>query len=60
MNYFLIDVQTRGIVHSNFDKNPYPTGIKISDEDIEKVNIQRNEFHEEWNYTILPGSSKLQ
>ena len=47
-------------VHSNLDKNLYPTGIKISDEDIEKVNIQRNEFHEEWNYTILPGSSKLQ
>ncbi|MHB1743078.1 MAG: ISAzo13-like element transposase-related protein, partial [Thermoplasmataceae archaeon] len=36
-----------------------PTGIKISDAEIEKVNIQRNEFHGEWNYTILPGGHKL-
>ncbi len=44
-------------VHSNLDGNKYPTGIKISDVDIEKVNIQRNEFHGEWNYTILPVRS---
>ena len=41
-------------VHSNLDKNRYPTGIKISDVDIGRVNIQRDEFHGEWNYTILP------
>ncbi|MHB1471584.1 MAG: ISAzo13-like element transposase-related protein, partial [Thermoplasmataceae archaeon] len=46
-------------VHSNLDRNKYPTGIKISDAEIEKVNIQRNEFHGEWNYTILPGGHKL-
>ncbi|MCH4557452.1 ISAzo13-like element transposase-related protein, partial [Mesorhizobium jarvisii] len=34
-------------------------GIKVSDEDMASLNIIRNEFHGEWNYTIKPQSQKL-
>jgi transposase len=36
------------------DKNTYPTGIKVSDEEMSSLNIIRNPFHGEWNYTIKP------
>jgi hypothetical protein len=32
----------------------YEKGIKISDKDFKKINIHRDLFHGEWNYTILP------
>lgn len=36
------------------DTNKYQTGIKISDKEIQQLNILRNDFHGEWNYTIMP------
>ena len=36
------------------DTNSYPTGIKVSDEDMAALKITRNPFHGEWNYTIQP------
>jgi len=36
------------------DANTYPTGIKVSDEDMNRLNIIRNPFHGDWNYTIQP------
>lgn len=36
------------------DTNTYQTGIKISQKEFESLNIQRNIFHGEWNYTISP------
>ncbi|MDR1683266.1 MAG: hypothetical protein LBP83_08510, partial [Dysgonamonadaceae bacterium] len=30
-------------------------GIKISDEEFEKINIKRYKFHGEWNYIIRPN-----
>ncbi len=32
----------------------YPTGIKVSDEDMAALNIMREPFHGDWNYTIRP------
>lgn len=40
-------------VKAGIDKRKYPTGIKISDSDMEKVNIKKDKFHGEWNYTIV-------
>jgi hypothetical protein len=34
------------------DESEYETGIKISDEDFDKINIVNADFHGEWNYTI--------
>lgn len=39
------------------DQNSYPIGIKVSDEEMGQLNIQRNEFHPEWNYTVKPRNS---
>jgi len=36
------------------DMNDYRTGIKISDKQIEELNIKRHELHPQWNYTIAP------
>jgi hypothetical protein len=36
------------------DKNIYPIGVKVSDAEMASLNITRNEFHGEWNYTIGP------
>ncbi|MDR3413167.1 MAG: hypothetical protein P4L87_19805, partial [Formivibrio sp.] len=35
----------------------FPTGAKVSDEDLARVNLEKGEFHGEWNYSITPGSS---
>lgn len=36
------------------DTNKYQTGIKVSKKEFESLNIQRDDFHGEWNYTISP------
>lgn len=36
------------------DATLYPTGIKVSDEEMAQLNITREPFHGEWNYTIRP------
>jgi len=37
------------------DKNKYPTGIRISDEEYAKINIYPEKFHGDWNYIIKPN-----
>jgi hypothetical protein len=37
------------------DENLYPAGIKVSDQDMATLNIIRNEFHGDRNYTITPS-----
>ena len=36
------------------DHNEYQTGKKVSDEDLKMLNIIENDFHPEWNYSVLP------
>ena len=36
------------------DTNTYETGIKVSDKEFRELNIIRDAFHGEWNYTIEP------
>jgi hypothetical protein len=36
------------------DRNSYPIGIKVSEEDFAGIRIERDEFHGDWNYSILP------
>jgi len=44
-------------VHAEIDNSEYPSGIKVNDEEFEKIRITRHEFHGEWNYKIEPNSS---
>jgi Rhodopirellula transposase DDE domain len=36
------------------DSQTYPTGLKITDEELAALNLFRESFHGEWNYTIKP------
>jgi DNA-binding transcriptional regulator GbsR (MarR family) len=38
------------------DQSKYETGIKITDEEFDKLNIIKNDFHGEWNYSIAVNS----
>lgn len=46
-------------VYAMVDKNQYQTGIKISDEEMNQINLHRHQFHGEWNYTIKPQEKYL-
>lgn len=41
-------------VKARKDKKEYKKGIKVTDEELEKVNLNKHKFHGEWNYTIKP------
>lgn len=46
---------TKGLlIKAKLDERAYQKGIKISDEMFEKINIEKNPFHGEWNYKIMP------
>jgi hypothetical protein len=45
-------------VYARLDPNTYPTKIQVGDEQIKAVNLQGDEFHPEWNYTISPSVIK--
>ena len=46
-------------VHCELDTNSYPSGTKVTDKEMAALNLHREEFHGEWNYTLKPrqGSS---
>jgi hypothetical protein len=37
------------------DGNLYPKGIQVTEQEMQAINITRDEFHGEWNYTISPN-----
>ncbi len=41
-------------VHARLDPGHYEKGIKVSDAQLAAVNIERDQFHPDWNYTIHP------
>ena len=41
-------------IRAELDTAPYPTGTKVSDEDLAAINLKRHKFHGDWNYTLLP------
>ena len=41
-------------VRCEIDTNTYPAGVRVSDAEMEALNIQRHDFHGDWNYTISP------
>jgi hypothetical protein len=46
-------------VTCRLDRRKYPTGRKVSIEEMKQVNIRPNKFHGEWNYTLEPRLTKL-
>jgi len=45
-------------IRAELDAGTYPTGIKVTDEELAAVNLRRDKFHGEWNYSILPTRKK--
>ncbi len=46
---------TKGLeIRSMLDENVYEKGIKVTDEELDAVNLVKSDFHGEWNYTIVP------
>ena len=41
-------------VHSELDTRTYPKGVKVSDQEIERLNLKKDLFHGEWNYELHP------
>jgi hypothetical protein len=46
------------VVNCTLDHRAYPIGIRISKKEMEKLNITRDKFHGEWNYTLYPRINK--
>jgi hypothetical protein len=41
-------------VQAKLDQAKYPTGRKVSDREIDELDLRPDSFHGEWNYTIYP------
>jgi len=41
-------------VESRLDTHTYPKGLKPTKKERASIHLQRDEFHGEWNYIILP------
>ena len=46
--------QTGLQIRAELDHNDYPTGIKVTDDTLEGLRLERAEFHGDWNYTVHP------
>ena len=44
------------VVRCELDKTEYPTGQKVSKKQLAGVNIKKDEFHGDWNYSICPSA----
>ena len=44
-------------VESALDPTRYPAGVKVTDAQMATLRLERDAFHGDWNYTILPRSA---
>jgi Rhodopirellula transposase DDE domain len=45
-------------IRAELDRGKYPTGIKITDAELASLNLKPDNFHGDWNYTVLPARRK--
>jgi hypothetical protein len=45
-------------IRAELDRGDYPIGIKITDAELNALNLKQAEFHGDWNYAILPRRKK--
>ena len=45
-------------VTCRLDRRKYPTGRKVSDEEMKRINVEHNKFHGDWNYVIRPEAKE--
>ena len=44
-------------VKAALDENAYEAGIKLSDADLAAIDLERDRFHGEWNYRVMPRAA---
>jgi hypothetical protein len=44
-------------VTCRLDRRKYPTGREVTAEEMQRINLQRDKFHGEWNYLIKPNKT---
>ena len=50
---------TKGLkVQCQLDTNTYPTGVQVPDADLAAVQLERSDFHGDWNYVIGTRAQK--
>jgi hypothetical protein len=42
-------------IEAELDEGYYPTGVKITNQELAAVPLTRHEFHGDWNYTVHPS-----
>ena len=40
-------------INAELDAKKYEIGIKVTDQELANINIKKDKFHGEWNYSIL-------
>lgn len=60
VNLIAATTTTKGLkVRAELDTASYPAGQKVSKREVAEVNISRDSFHGEWNYTISPREKSV-
>lgn len=47
------------VVRARLDRRRYPIGKKVSAKELSELNLERDDFHGDWNYVIRPRKQKL-
>jgi Rhodopirellula transposase DDE domain len=47
-------------IRAELDKRRYPAGIKVTDDELARLNLKPHRFHGDWNYMIQPTTPKKQ
>jgi hypothetical protein len=47
------------VVRARLDRRAYPIGKKVSAKELREFNIERSDFHGDWNYVIRPRTNSL-
>lgn len=56
VNLIATTTTSKGLkVYAAIDPTPYPRGIKVTDAEFATIQIDRDNFHGEWNYVISPN-----
>ena len=45
-------------INAALDSEKYPTGIKVSDQEMKNIKLKKNAFHGEWNYSVYPTNNR--
>jgi hypothetical protein len=55
VNLIAATTTTTGLrVRSALDTGDYPSGVAVSDKEMETLHLRKDPFHGEWNYSLLP------